>query len=770
MRRRGFRPRLESLDARVVLSSIPIFSIGVNASGGLLPLGSREVHFELFSAPPDVAHVTYVMNSLPFGYVANTATSQWIGPSANPFGQTTLGGYVYRMSFDLGGFDPSTASVHLRLASDNASSIFLNGGDTGIALSSATTSYETLHDFDITSGFDTGVNVIDVHVHNDFSPTGIQLALTGEATPNGISAPTQLTASRAGETINVAGTFSGPPNTSFNAEYFASPYANPALLDSIAATRTFTTDASGFAPLSAALMLRPVTDKFVFVRVVNTSGQASPLAGPVAVLSTSNLSVAISASAQQWFGNHAVYVSIPITNDGPDPASNVVVTLTQTGGETTFPEFNPLEYPPGSTVVTLSPLSIRIPSVAAGTSGLIRAVYGTRRTTPITFTATISSDSTDPNPANDSASLVFPIPVITPPILDSAVIGSTSTRVTGTISGMPSTSYRVDLYHIHNPLFMFDGPVLLPAGSVDVFTDALGIGRFVASIPNSDIAVPFLTASMTGPGGTSDFSQAIPETKVSDLSVSIGSSPATVQVGQAFSVAVQVTNAGPSTSRGTELRVELPSTVTYGLQPFAPGSDIRFGDGVILITLPDLVAGQGASFRLLVSAATTGPVEFVARVSGPIADPSPANNVASASVSVVAAPTSPGPVVVKLERVGVHNQPTRVRLRFNEALVTSTAEDLANYRIVEAGADGKFGTKDDHLVALRSAAYNAATSAVTLTLKRKINLHKLYEVIATGRGPQGIRGLSGLALNARANGEAGPDYRAVVRGFWLRAR
>ncbi len=45
-------------------------------------------------------------------------------------------------------------------------------------------------------------------------------------------------------------------------------------------------------------------------------------------------------------------------------------------------------------------------------------------------------------------------------------------------------------------------------------------------------------------------------------------------------------------------------------------------------------------------------------------------------------------------------------LDFSEALDPASAVNLANYRLVTAGRDKKFGTKDDKVVALRSATYN----------------------------------------------------------------
>ena len=175
-----FRPILERLEQLRLLTAVPIFSTGVVAAGQPSPMGQPDPHFALISAPSGVCCANaYVLNSLPQGYVANSPTSQWIGPAANPFDLQDSGDYDYRTTFDLSGFDPSSVVLNLGLASDNDSRIFLNGADTGIALTEpsdgAPDDYDALHPFTISSGFLPGLNTLDLKVHNVYSVTGVRL-------------------------------------------------------------------------------------------------------------------------------------------------------------------------------------------------------------------------------------------------------------------------------------------------------------------------------------------------------------------------------------------------------------------------------------------------------------------------------------------------------------------------------------------------------------------------------------------------------------------
>jgi len=114
--------------------------------------------------------------------VATIKPSQWVAgtwwaPNINqaftgvnyPAGSGNLpGDYVYRMTFDLTGYDPNTASFSGGWTTDNVGSIWLNGAIQGSVGPSA---YGANAPFTFNSGFVAGINTLDIHVNNE-DPAG----------------------------------------------------------------------------------------------------------------------------------------------------------------------------------------------------------------------------------------------------------------------------------------------------------------------------------------------------------------------------------------------------------------------------------------------------------------------------------------------------------------------------------------------------------------------------------------------------------------------
>ena len=99
-------------------------------------------------------------------------------------------------------------------------------------------------------------------------------------------------------------------------------------------------------------------------------------------------------------------------------------------------------------------------------------------------------------------------------------------------------------------------------------------------------------------------------------------------------------------------------------------------------------------------------------------------------------------------------------LTFDKSLALAAASTQTNYRLVAAGRDGRFGTRDDVVIALRSATYDPISRAVSLTTRHPLPLRRQYHL--TVRAAQGgLTDLTSHALNSNANGTPGGD--AVVR-------
>jgi hypothetical protein len=98
---------------------------------------------------------------------------------------------------------------------------------------------------------------------------------------------------------------------------------------------------------------------------------------------------------------------------------------------------------------------------------------------------------------------------------------------------------------------------------------------------------------------------------------------------------------------------------------------------------------------------------------------------------------------------------------------SSASQDLTNYRIVAAGADGEFGTRDDTIVPIKAVIYDATTNTVTLSPKHRLNLHRRYMLIVNGSTPTGVADMAGNLLDGNGDGKPGASYAAILRGFGL---
>ena len=110
-----------------------------------------------------------------------------------------------------------------------------------------------------------------------------------------------------------------------------------------------------------------------------------------------------------------------------------------------------------------------------------------------------------------------------------------------------------------------------------------------------------------------------------------------------------------------------------------------------------------------------------------------------------------GPHVVSVARYGVHAQPTNLVITFDTALNPSTAQDLANYTILDPSGNR---------VSLASATYNSVDFTVTIHPTHQINLHWTYTLIVNGSTPSGVADTSGRLLDGARTGMPGSYYKA----------
>ncbi len=180
---------------------ISLFNTGVDGSGAVLADGTLgDPHYALVATPggTSVIRIRSSAGGYPVApggpYIGDDSLSRWIGPNNDTQLDGPAGHYDYRTSFDLTGFDASTASISGAWATDNEGvGIYINGIFTGNTIPSAGgDAFEFFHGFSISSGFVTGVNTLDFVVNNDGGPTALRVEMTGSADAVAVPEPAAL--------------------------------------------------------------------------------------------------------------------------------------------------------------------------------------------------------------------------------------------------------------------------------------------------------------------------------------------------------------------------------------------------------------------------------------------------------------------------------------------------------------------------------------------------------------------------------------------------
>ena len=97
---------------------------------------------------------------------------------------------------------------------------------------------------------------------------------------------------------------------------------------------------------------------------------------------------------------------------------------------------------------------------------------------------------------------------------------------------------------------------------------------------------------------------------------------------------------------------------------------------------------------------------------------------------------------------------------FNQDLDPAGAKNLANYRLVGPGRDGRLGTRDDLVIRLRKATYDPVTRSVTLRPKVRLPLRDRFRLTVLDTKTPGMVDRSGIRLDG--DGDGSPGGMAVL--------
>lgn len=194
---------------------VGLYNTGVNEGGYSLPLGSVDTHYSFevingtaVAAPnghPFVGAGTttdvngFTLSNFPFQYwMPDNSVSQWITPTANAgqsYDPTSTGWYLYTLTFNLTGENPSTASFTAQWAADQGGYVCLNstvitsaGCQNGVQISSNGVPlnlsnyapFDSWTQFSATTGFRTGLNTLSFYIGNPPQTTNNPIGLNVE--------------------------------------------------------------------------------------------------------------------------------------------------------------------------------------------------------------------------------------------------------------------------------------------------------------------------------------------------------------------------------------------------------------------------------------------------------------------------------------------------------------------------------------------------------------------------------------------------------------
>jgi hypothetical protein len=197
--------------------------------------------------------------------------------------------------------------------------------------------------------------------------------------------------------------------------------------------------------------------------------------------------------------------------------------------------------------------------------------------------------------------------------------------------------------------------------------------------------------------------------------------------------------------------ISVTFTATVAAAAGTPTGTVTFSiDGVAQapVKLTTVNGQKQASFST--SSLGLGDHTIVATYSG---GPGFAPSTSSPLTQAIVNPVLDGPIVLKLQRFGVHDHPTTLVLTFDKPLDPASAQNLRNYRLVNPhGRPGQ----------ITAAVYQPSTLTVTLHPAQRLDIHRTYTLTVVGIPPNGVRDTTGKLLDGAGTGHPGSNFVTEV--------
>ena len=227
------------------------------------------------------------------------------------------------------------------------------------------------------------------------------------------------------------------------------------------------------------------------------------------------------------------------------------------------------------------------------------------------------------------------------PVLSAIQTNGSTTSLTGTLFGFPSSSYTVQIFWSPkpDPSGFGEGQTLLTTFSVS--TDSTGNAAINLNLPAAPPPGSAISATATdSSGNTSEFSADAVAKAVTDLAVTIVATPNPVGVGNTLTYQVTVTNAGGLDAHDVVLTDQLPAKVAIVSTSASQGSTPTVSGRTVTASLGTVAANATATLTIVTTVlAGAGPsLSDSASVTLDEIDSNPSNN--SATITTAVAPVA----------------------------------------------------------------------------------------------------------------------------------
>jgi uncharacterized repeat protein (TIGR01451 family) len=370
----------------------------------------------------------------------------------------------------------------------------------------------------------------------------------------------------------------------------------------------------------------------------------------VTPIASADMSVVKSGPASVVAGQNVSY-TLAVTNNGPSPAAAVSLVDPTPAGLTFV----------SATAPCAGGFPCALGTVNAGATVNVTAVFAVPAgysSATITNTATVSSSTADPNPANNNGSATTQVTtsadvevVKTGPA--SAMAGQNASYTIAVTNHGPSNAQTVSLADPAPAGLSFVSASAPCAGGFPCALGTVNAGQTISvtavfAVPSgysgaSITNIATATGSTTDPDPSNNSSSVTtPVTTSADIAV-VKTGPASVNSGAGISYTVVVSNAGPSDANGASFSDPVPAGIT-GVTASCGGATVGAVCGTVGVagnnvtsTITTLPAGSSITLTISGNApfgAQTLTNTATATPPGGVSDPNPVNNSSSAGTTI----------------------------------------------------------------------------------------------------------------------------------------